>query len=122
MVQTGWPEKVLPDGETASAKRTQRTMQAAGGFAVLLKLTQPRNRKDTDGDALSIAEASMEGVQEVCSGRSVGVPRLWHVLKEANLNSGDLIASLQEVADPQLKEGVCDEQSGVRSIHSSPRR
>lgn len=61
MVQPDWPEKVLSDGETASAKRTQRTMQAAGGFAVLQKLTQPRNRKDTDGDALNIAEARIEG-------------------------------------------------------------
>ena len=52
MVRTDWPGKVLSDGETASAKRTQRTMQAAGGVAVLRKLTQPRNREDADGDAL----------------------------------------------------------------------
>ena len=52
MVRTDWPVKVLSDGETASAKRTQRTMQAAGGVAVLRKLTQPRNREDADGDAL----------------------------------------------------------------------
>ena len=38
-----------------------------------------------------------------------GSKRLWHVLKEANLNSGDLIASLQEEVDPQLKEGVYHE-------------
>ena len=31
-------EMVSSDGETASAKRTQRSMQAAGGIAFLLKL------------------------------------------------------------------------------------
>ena len=88
MVQTGRPGKVLPDGETASAKRTQRTMQAAGGFAVLLKLTQPRNRKDADGDAVRVAEASMEGAQEVCSGRSAGVPKTVACIEGSELELG----------------------------------
>ena len=103
MVQTGWSEKVLPDGETASAKRTQRTMQAAGGFAVLLKLTQPRNRKDTDGDALSIAEASMEGVQEVCSGRSVGVPKTVACIEGSELELGRPDCFLARGSGPTTK-------------------
>jgi hypothetical protein len=88
MVQTGRPEKVTPDGETASAKRTQRTMQAAGGLAVLQKLTQPRNRKDADGDVLRLTEARMEGAQEVCSGRSVGVPKTVACIEGSELELG----------------------------------
>ena len=88
MVQTDWPEKVLPDGETASAKRTQRTMQAAGGFAVLQKLTQPRNRKGADGDVLRLTEASTEGAQEVCSGRSAGVLKTVACIEGSELELG----------------------------------
>ena len=88
MVQPGRSEKAVPDGETASAKRTQRTMQAAGGFAVLLKLTQPRNRQDADGDALIIAEASTEGAQVVCFGRSVGVPKTVACIEGSELELG----------------------------------
>jgi hypothetical protein len=54
MVRTDWLERVASGGETASAKRTQRRMQAAGGFAVPQKLTQPRNKGDADGDALNV--------------------------------------------------------------------
>jgi len=88
MVRTDNPVRVLPDGGTASAKRTQRTMQAAGGFAVLLKLTQPRNRKDADGDVLRLTEARMEGAQEVCSGRSVGVPKTVACIEGSELELG----------------------------------
>ena len=88
MIQSDWSEKVLSDGETASAKRTQRTMQAAGGLAVLQKLTQPRNRKDADGDVLRLTEASMEGAQEVCSGRSVGVPKTVACIEGSELELG----------------------------------
>ena len=48
-------------------------MQAAGGVAVPLKLIQPRNRGDADGDAFNVAEASTEGAQLVSPGGSVGV-------------------------------------------------
>ena len=88
MVRTDWPVKVLSDGETASAKRTQRTMQAAGGVAVLRKLTQPRNREDADGDALNIVEASMEGAQQVCSGRSAGVQKTVACIEGGELELG----------------------------------
>lgn len=88
MVQAGGSEEIVPDGETASAKRTQRTMQAAGGFAVLLKLTQPRNRKDADGDAVRVAEASTEGAQQVCFGRSVGVPKTVACIEGSELELG----------------------------------
>ena len=73
MARTGWPFGVASGGETASAKRTQRRMQAAGGFAVPLKLIQPRNSGEADGDAFNVAEASAEGTQLVCPGGSVGV-------------------------------------------------
>lgn len=73
MVRTGWPFWVASGGGTATAKRTQSRMQAAGGFAVPLKLIQPRNRGETDGDAFNVAEASTEGARLVCSGGSVGV-------------------------------------------------
>ena len=73
MVQSASFRWVGAGGETASAKRTQRRMQAAGGFAVLLKLIQPRNKGDADGDAFNVAEASTEGARLVCSGGSVGV-------------------------------------------------
>ena len=60
-------------GETASAKRRQRSMQAAGGFAAPLKLIQPRQREHTNGDFLIVREASTEGAQLVCSEWFVGV-------------------------------------------------
>ena len=88
MVLADMSEEAVPDGETASAKRTQRTMQAAGGFAVLPKLTQPRNRKDADGDVLRLTEASTEGAQEVCSGRSVGVPKTVACIEGSELELG----------------------------------
>jgi hypothetical protein len=62
-------------GETASAKRRQRSMQAAGGVTVLLKLIQPRQREITNGDVFSVTEASTEGAQLVCSGWFVGVQK-----------------------------------------------
>jgi hypothetical protein len=62
-------------GETASAKRRQRSMQAAGGFVVSLKLIQPRQRETTNGDVFNVTEASTEGAQLVCSGRFVGVQK-----------------------------------------------
>jgi len=73
MIRTDWPFGVASGGGTASAKRTQRRMQAAGGFAVPLKLIQPRNRGEADGDAFNVAEASTEGARLVCPGGSVGV-------------------------------------------------
>jgi len=50
-------------GGTASAKRTQRSLQAVGEIAEPRELIQPRKRRDADGDALRVAEASMEGAQ-----------------------------------------------------------
>ena len=88
MVLPGKPEEVLADGGTASAKRTQRTMQAAGGFAVLQKLIQPRNRQDADGNALRVTEANMEGPQRVCSGRSAGVPKTVACIEGSELELG----------------------------------
>jgi len=73
MVRSGVTYPVPMGGETASAKRRQRSMQAAGGFAVLLKLIQPRQREHTNGDFLIVREASTEGAQLVCSGGFVGV-------------------------------------------------
>ena len=58
-------------GETVSAKRRQRSMQAAGGVTVLLKLIQPRQREITNGDVFSVTEASTEGAQLLCSGCTV---------------------------------------------------
>ena len=75
MVRSGAALCAVKGGETASAKRRQRSMQAAGGFAVLLKLIQPRQREITDGDVFNVTEANMEGAQLVCSGRSVGVQK-----------------------------------------------
>ena len=73
MVRSGAVLCAAMGGETASAKRRQRSMQAAGGFAVLLKLIQPRQRLNADGDVFIVTEASTEGAQMVCSGGSVGV-------------------------------------------------
>ena len=103
MVQSDMAEKVMLAGETASAKRTQRTMQAAGGFAVLQKLTQPRNRKDTDGDALNIAEASMDGAQEVSSGRSVGVQKTVACIEGSELELGRPDCFLARGSGPTTK-------------------
>ena len=88
MVQTDWPERVSSGGETTSAKRTQRRMQAAGGFAVPLKLIQPRNKGDADGDALNVAEASTERVRMVCPGRSVGVHKTVACIQGSGLELG----------------------------------
>ena len=88
MVRTDWLERVSSGGETASAKRTQRRMQAAGGFAVLLKLIQPRNKGDADGDALNVAEASTERAQLVCPGRSVGVHKTVACIQGSELELG----------------------------------
>lgn len=73
MVRSGAVHCIAMGGETASAKRRQRSMQAAGEPAVPLKLIQPRQRLIADGDALIVAEASTKGAQSVCSGGSVGV-------------------------------------------------
>jgi len=73
MVRSGAVQGAVKGGETASAKRRQRSMQAAGEHAVPLKLIQPRQRENTNGDALNVAEASTEGAQLVCSGGFVGV-------------------------------------------------
>ena len=75
-------------GETASAKRTQRRMQAAGGFAVPQKLIQPRNKGDADGDALNVAEAGTERTQLVCPGRSVGVHKTVACIQGSGLELG----------------------------------
>ena len=75
MGQSGRAAIALRGGETASAKRTQRSMQAAGGVAVPLKLKQPRKGIDADGDAVNVAEASTERAQLVSPGRSVGVAK-----------------------------------------------
>jgi len=48
-------------------------MQAAGGYAVLLKLIQPRQREYANGDVFNVTEANTEGAQLVCSGGFVGV-------------------------------------------------
>ena len=88
MVQTDWPEKVLSDGETASAKRTQRTMQAARGVAFPLKLIQPRKGLDADGDAVNVAEANTERAQLVSSGRSVGVAKTVACIEGSELELG----------------------------------
>lgn len=56
-------EREVTGGGTASAKRTQRSLQAVGEIAEPRKLIQPRKRQNADGDALRIAEASMEGAQ-----------------------------------------------------------
>ena len=88
MVRTDWLERVSSGGETASAKRRQRRMQAAGGFAVPQKLIQPRNKGDADGDAFNVAEASMEGAQMVCPGRSVGVHKTVACIQGSELELG----------------------------------
>jgi len=88
MVRTDWPERVASGGETASAKRTQRRMQAAGGFAVLQKLIQPRKERDADGDAFNVAEARTEGAQMVCPGWSVGVHKTVACLQGSELELG----------------------------------
>jgi len=75
MVRSGSALVAAMGGETASAKRRQRSMQAAGGIAIPLKLIQPRQREYTDGDVLNVTEANMERAQLVCSGRSVGVQK-----------------------------------------------
>ena len=103
MVRTGRPGRVLPDGETASAKRTQRTMQAAGGFAVLRKLTQPRNRHDADGDVVRVTEASMDGAQEVCSGRSAGVQKTVACIEGSELELGRPDCFLARGSGPTTK-------------------
>jgi hypothetical protein len=73
MVRSGAVLCAAMGGETAFAKRRQRSMQAAGEHAVPLKLIQPRKRLNTNGDAVIVAEASTEGAQLVCSGGFVGV-------------------------------------------------
>ena len=75
MVRSGSALVAAMGGETASAKRRQRSMQAAGGIAIPLKLIQPRQREYTDGDVFNVTEANMERAQLVCSGRSVGVQK-----------------------------------------------
>ena len=61
--RTASPERGVAGGGTASAKRTQRSLQAVGEIAEPRELIQPRKRQNADGDALRIAEASMEGAQ-----------------------------------------------------------
>jgi len=58
MVRSGAVLCAAIGGETAFAKRRQRSMQAAGEHAVPLKLIQPRKRLNTNGDAFIVAEAS----------------------------------------------------------------
>ena len=67
MVRSGSALVAVKGGETASAKRRQRSMQAAGDIAVPLKLIQPRQREHTDGDFLIVREASTAGAQLVSS-------------------------------------------------------
>ncbi len=88
MVRTDWLERVSSGGGTASAKRTQRRMQAAGRFAVSLKLIQPRNSREADGDALNVVEASTERAQSVCPGRSVGVHKTVACIEGSELELG----------------------------------
>ena len=75
MVRSDDSPVVSSGSETASAKRRQRSMQAAGGLAVPLKLIQPRQREHTNGDFLIVREANTEGAQLVCSGGFVGVQK-----------------------------------------------
>ena len=88
MVLAGWASRATSDGETASAKRTQRRMQAAGGVAIPLKLIQPRKGLDADGDAVNVAEASTERAQRVCPGRSVGVAKTVACMQGSGLELG----------------------------------
>ena len=88
MVLTGVLARAELDGETASAKRTQRTMQAARGVAFPLKLIQPRKGLDADGDAVNVAEASTERAQLVSSGRSVGVAKTVACIEGSELELG----------------------------------
>lgn len=75
MVRSGAALCAVMGGETASAKRRQRSMQAAGDIAVPLKLIQPRQRENTNGDVFNVTEANTEGAQSVCSGGFVGVQK-----------------------------------------------
>lgn len=70
-----------PPGETTATKRTQGGSQAAAGFALPRRLIQPRNKREADGDALNVAEASTKET-------------LWPV-------SGDPSGSTQTVASEQ---------------------
>ena len=88
MAYTGKSERVLSGGETASAKRTQRSMQAAGSYADSQKLIQPRQRYDADGDVLNVTEASTEGAQLICSGRSAGVQKTVACMQGSALELG----------------------------------
>ncbi len=87
-------EMVSSDGETASAKRTQRSMQAAGGIAYLLKLIQPREQIDADGDVFTMTEASTEGAQLVCCGRSAGVNKTVACMQGSVLELGRPVSFL----------------------------
>ena len=75
MVRSEGAQLAFSGGETASAKRRQRSMQAAGGIEVPLKLIQPRQRETTNGDVFNVTEANTEGAQLVCSGGFVGVQK-----------------------------------------------
>jgi len=88
MVLAGLASRANSDGETASAKRTQRTMQAARGVAFPLKLIQPRKGLDADGDAVNVAEASTERAQLVSPGRSVGVAKTVACIEGSELELG----------------------------------
>ena len=87
-------EAELSDGETASAKRTQRSMQAAGGVAFLLKLIQPRQEIDADGDVFTMTEASTEGAQLVCFGGSAGVNKTVACIQGSVLELGRPVSFL----------------------------
>jgi len=103
MAWTGKPEAVLPEGETASAKRTQRSMQAVGRIVFFQKMTQPRQNYKTDGDALTAAEANTEGAQMVCSGRSVGVHKTVACIQGSALELGRPVDFLLGGSEPTTK-------------------
>ena len=103
MACTGKPTAVLSDGETASAKRTQRSMQAAGGVAFPLKLIQPRQRHTADGDVLTVTEASTEGAQRVCSGRFAGVGKTVACMQGSALELGRPVCLLFGGSEPTTK-------------------